>query len=417
MVSVTSLMGSRLRSPRAWRPLALWAAVLGGALALGVGGALVFRESPPPPSARPFNEIAQSSSTTSNGVRVDALGASYSGTETLLRLRITVEDEALVLGQIEQTGPVRRVIVSGTGYSGPFDGSPLTSTSNRLGELLVHLPPLEPPVDYEGRVPFSISELTVQLDRGSASLRGSWALELEGPPVSTVAEQLRIEQLKPAAIALPAGSATVDAVRSLSETRVSISLPAGTVMLSQPLLEVESSRLAPRSFAFDGAQVTASFDATPFGEPVVLRLGAIAARNEGDSEAWTVALEELLSGIGSAESFEISPAAILDGSASLVVRGEQGTYAERPWVGFVLKGDWHPENGQPLVTDANGSVLELAHVQVAYEKDANGNILEGTTAIGFFVDGDVDLRYVTLVAGPRSEVDRSAYSATLSPAE
>lgn len=403
-------------SARVWKPAAVWTSVLAAALALGVAGALVFNQSSPPPSAAPFDEIAQSASVTAEGVTIEALGASYSGTETILRLRLTVKDERTILDRIGASGPIRRVALSGVGYTGPFDGSPLTSASNRVGELLVHLPPLAPPEDYRGTVELRLSELTVQLDHGSSVLVGEWALPLKGPAVSEVADQLRVELFRSSEVVIASGKATIFALRSRSETRVSITLPAGALMLSQPLLQVGSDRLAPRSFSMENGKALGSFPATPFGEPVILHLGTIAVADGGETTAFALALGELLSRAGDNETFAVPSDLVLQGPKDLLVRGEQGEYGRRRWVGLVVRGNWHPDNAQPLVTDAKGVALDLAHVQVGYEKDANGNVLEGSTAIGFFVDGKIDLSRVSLVLGPRSTVDRTPYSATLGPA-
>lgn len=400
---------------RLWRPAVVWTGVLLAALALGVAGALVLNQSSPPPSAAPFDEIQQSASARGQGVTIEALGASYSGTETILRLRLTVEDEEAILDRIGTGGPVRRVVLSGTGYSGPFDGSPMTSTANQLGELLVHLPPVQMTDTYDGTVELRISELTIQLDHGSRVLQGEWTLPLKGPAVAAAASQLRVEHLASSELVVAGGNATITGVRSRSETRISISLPAGVLMLSQPLLDVDGERLAPRSFNVQNGQSVASFAPTDFGKAVVLHLGAIAEADEQQTATFVLDFEELLSRVGEADTFDIPADLVLDGPQKLLVEGEQGEYSDRPWVGLVVLGNWHPDNGQPVVTDANGATLDLAHVQVEYQKDANGNVLEGTTAIGFFVDGDVDLSRVAIVLGSRSAIDRTPYSATLVP--
>ena len=187
-------------------------------------------------------------------------------------------------------------------------------------------------------------------------------------------------------------------------------------MLSQPLLEVDGERLAPRSFNIENGQAVASFAPTAFDKPVVLRLGAIAVADDQETAAFVLDLEELLLRMGDADTFDMPSDVVLAGPQNLLVEGEQGQYGDRPWVGLVVRGNWHPDNGQPIATDANGTALDLAHIQVGYQKDANGSVLEGTTAIGFFVDGDVDLSRVTLVLGPRSAIDRTEYSTTLDPA-
>lgn len=397
---------------RLWKP-AVWVSVLIAALALGVAGAVLLNQPSPPRPAAPFDEIGQSGSVTDQGVTIEALGASYSGTETLLRLRLTVEDEAMVREGAGASGAVRSVVVSGPRYSGPFDGSAATSTMNGLGELMVHLPPLQPGDDYDGRYELRISELGVQFDLARATLPGDWTLQLAGPAPSDIADRLRIETFHASNLGIDGGEATITGLRSTSETQVSIALPDGRMTLTRPLLEVDGEGYAARSFNVEDGVATASFAATPFGKPVVVRLGAIAAATEGESTTFVLALDALREHAGDAETFPIPDGMILDGPAEYLVEGQQGAYMDRKWFGFVVKGNWHPENGEPIITDANGRELDLAHVGVGYEKDANGTVREGTTEIGFFVDGNRDLGHVTIVLGPSSQVDRNAYTVTL----
>lgn len=236
----------------------------------------------------------------------------------------------------------------------------------------------------------------------------------ESPPPP--AEQLRVEALAPAEIAVAGGKATITGVRSRSETRVSISLPAGVLMISQPVLEVDGERLAPRSFSDQDGETAASFAPTDFGKPVTLRLGTLAVAEGGETAGFVLDVEALLASVGDAATFDLPAGVVLDGPRDLLVEGEQGEDGERPWVGLVVRGAWHPEHGQPVVTDAAGVALDLAHVQVGYTKDANGEISEGTTAAGFMVDGDVDLSRVTIVLGSRATLDAAPHSVTLVPA-
>jgi hypothetical protein len=381
-----------------------------------VAGALVLNPSSPPRAAAPFDEIEQSASATEQGVMIEALGASYSGTETILRLRLTVDDEEALLERLGAAGPVRRVILSGTGYSGPFDTGAMTSTPNRPGELLVHLPPLQVTDSYDGTVELQIAQLTVQLGHASRMLQGEWTLPLRGPAIATLADQLRVESLAPSELVVAGRPAIIVGVRSRSETRLVISLPDGVLMLSQPEIELDGNRLAPRSFNAENGQAIAAFPPTAFGQPVLLHLGTIAKADPQETRAFVLDVTELTARVGTADRFDIPrEGVVLDGPQNLIIAGEQGEYSNRRWIGLVVRGNWHPDNGLPMVTDATGITLDLAHVQVGYQKDVNGNILEGTTSIGFFDDGKADLSRVTIVLGPRSAIERAHYSTTLVP--
>lgn len=392
----------------------IWAAVFVGAALVGVTSARILTQPDPPGPPQPFYEIPQVAESRSSGLVVTALGASYSGTETLLRLRVTVDDERFLLAHLGADGPVRRVSPAALGPGGPFDGVEAASRKTELGETLVHLPPLPAGPGYDGRVPLSITAMTVDLDTGPAYLAGDWTLNLVGPAPELVADQLRVEEFAATAIGVGPGDAEVSGVRSRSETKIEITLPHGVLMLSQPVMRVGEHRAAPRSFQSDANSVQLSFEPTPFGEPVALDLGTLALADASKSVVVVVSLADALAGSPDVPVFALPASAVLSGDPTLVVNGVRGDYGGRPWVGVVLAGNWHPEHGKPIVLDAGGSQVELAHVQVGYTKDANGVIQSGTTNIAVF-SGGADLARVTFVLGAPAEVDTTPRSLTLLP--
>ncbi|MCB0056414.1 MAG: hypothetical protein KDE45_05290, partial [Caldilineaceae bacterium] len=220
----------------------IWAAVFVGAALVGVTSARILTQPDLPGPPQPFYEIPQVAESRSSGLVVTALGASYSGTETLLRLRVTVDDERFLLAHLGADGPVRRVSPAALGPGGPFDGVEAASRKTELGETLVHLPPLPAGPGYDGRVPLSITAMTVDLDTGPAYLAGDWTLNLVGPAPELVADQLRVEEFAATAIGVGPGDAEVSGVRSRSETKIEITLPHGVLMLSQPVMRVGEHR-------------------------------------------------------------------------------------------------------------------------------------------------------------------------------
>lgn len=408
-------MTARAMPFRPLRSTFVVAGVVVAALLVTVVAAVALRDRPTPPSpARPFDEIAQDTSAVDQGIEIRALGASYSGTETLLRFRLTVDGDNPSLRDIAANDTIRRVVLSG--YEGPFADGPMTSTVNHFGELLVHLPSLQSAIPgYDGSLTLSVTDLLVHFDSRTATLPGQWRLDLAGPEPTKLAEQLRVERLVSPGVELPAGSASVEAIRSRSTTEVTIVLPAETTMLTQPIITLrDGEQLAPVSFSVSEDTVTTAFVTTPFETPFVLQFGAIGAVEPGAIAPIVFSLASMPSGSGSQSEFDIPAGAVLSGPDDLVVRGERGDYDGREWAGLVLRGNWHPDNHQPVATDASGAALALAHVHVGYTKDVNGTVQEGTTAIAFFIDNH-DLSRVTLTLGPRSMVDPTAYSTTLTP--
>jgi hypothetical protein len=385
-------------------------------LAIVVAGCTGLNGSAEAPQRDLPDEIAQSAAASDHGVTIEALGAAFSGTETLLRLNIAVEDDSDVLARIGRDGSIERVTISGTGYSGPFGGEPLRSTTIREGDVLLHLAALEVPADYDGEIDFEVSALNVFVDSRPVLLEGEWRLTLAGPHPSEIEERLRVEEFAPVLIELEGSAAEVSAVRSRSATMVTITLPEGILMVSPPTLRAEGEQLMPVTFDAEAAETRATFVPTPFGEEVELELGTLATARGSRGETISVAFSDVLEEADGAEEFDVPVSAILEGNPVLVLGGVQGEYRRGGrWVGLVLAGSWHPENSQPVFIDGRGVELELAHVQVGYARDAKGTIGDSTTNAAAFVGDDADLDRLTIVLGGQSTVDNSGHTAKLVP--
>lgn len=398
-----------------WEKPGLWAVAGLAVLAVVTAGCMGLKQSTGSQQVELPDQIDQSAVASDHGVRIEALGASFSGTETLLRLKLTVEDEPEVLDALRSDGSIDRIAITGTGYSGPFGGEPLTSTTNRQGDVLVRLPALEVR-SYYGDINFEVSALNVFVDSQPVLLEGAWPLTLAGPAPSDVEDRLRIEEFAPAVIELDSGRAEVSGVRSRSATMVEVTLPEGTLMVSPPTLFVDGELLAPESFEAEASAVRARFAATPFGQEVELALGTLASVQGTRAETITLSFADVLDEAEGAEEFDIPDSAILEGSPGLVLGGEQGEYRRGGrWVGLVLAGSWHPENGKPVFIDGRGRELELAHVQIGYARDRDGTTGDGTTNVAAFVGANADLDRLTIVLGGQSTVDNSGHTARLAP--
>lgn len=400
-------------SPRlAYKPAVIALGVIGAAMFVGISAALLLAPSPPA-AHQPFEEIPQTAVASSHGVTIRALGASFSGTETILRLKVAVTDPGAVSAALGQGVDSSPLAPSGRGYSGPFPPAPLTATLNRAGEVVVVMPALAVGDNYTGTLALHFTSIQSLTGSNDNTLDGDWPLSIVGPDPATIAEQLRIDQFSASTIRLGTDQISISGLRSHSETRVSISLDSGLRMLSAPALISGGTRTAAASVDLSGSVVTASFPSTPFGSDVQLELGTIATSSSGGPSPIIVRLSEVLSRAGNSTRFPIVASDVISGDAQLVLKGEQGTYGQRRWVGFQVSGDWHPTSSSPKIVDGRGQELALAHVQVGYQKDASGTILEGTTNIAAFVDADSDLSRVTMLLGDRSIVDHGVYKVTL----
>lgn len=396
----------------------LLAGLAGVAVAAGVAGAVVLRDSPAPSRVEPFDEIAQSGAAESKGVTIRAIGASFSATETLLRVSI----EATGMEELQQavgTGAaILRLAPSGTDYSGPFAEGAITATQNSLGEVLLLMPPLAPSPGYDGTVQLRLGQMMVFTDSSTLPLQieGTWVLDLQGPAPGELAEQLRVEELSgPPLDVAGAEGAKVSGTRSVSETRVVIELPPDRVMLTQPVLVVDGDQVAPRSFQDEGGRVTASFPPTPFGASFEVQLGAIAVVDNGSATAVSVDMRRALERAGDEGKFDILPDEILSGDTSLVLGGVQGVSGGRKEVGLKLAGNWRAGTVKPIFTDARGEELPSSGSIVSYTKDANGAVHEGYTEVTAFIRDDTDLGRFTVTLGAKTAVDQGVYSVTVGP--
>lgn len=398
-----------------WEKPGLWTLAGIAGLAIVVAGCTGLNGSAEAPQRDLPDEIAQSAAASDHGVTIEALGAAFSGTETLLRLEITVEDDSDVRARLGRDGSIERVTISGTGYSGPFGGEPLTSTTIREGDVLVHLAALEVPADYDGEIDFEVTALNVFVDSRPVLLEGAWPLTLAGPHPAEIGAQLRVEEFAPAVIELEAGPAEVAGIRSRSATTVSITLPEGVLMVSPPTLRSDGEQLMPVTFEPEAPDVSVTFAATTFGEEVEVKLGTLATPRGPRGETVTLAFSDVLDEADGAEEFDIPASVIVAGNPELILRGVQGRYNKGSWVGVILAGAWHPENSKPVFIDGQGDELELAHLQIGYARDANGATGNGTTNAAAFVRDDTDLERLTIMLGGQSTVDNSGHTARLVP--
>jgi len=402
--------------------VAIWVFVLALAAVGGIAAASFLRDGGgPEPPRRQANQVGQDASATSKGIELKVIGATFSGTETLLEMRAAIVDEAQV-GQAAGQAEVRLVLPARDGFSGPFAGTILSVGTRADGGLLVHLPPLVPlsaRPDYDGAVPLTIRAVNLRTAAGDVRLEGNWDLVLSGPTPDKLAEALRLEDLKPTTFAVQGLEVAASGQRSTSETRVEVTMPTGLTALTQSYLIVDGQRLAPYSWGETPNGVLTSFPPTKFGTPVTFDLGPVGVTDPADSVSVTIAIGEALrraeGGPEGKGKFAIGPSDVLAGDPDIVISGERGSgWDGGEWVSVTIKGTWD-HNDMPKVFDGQGGELRLLAYGTGYTKDLAGNIGPGETEVRVLLTDPSKIERLTIVMGGQAAVDRQEHTVTLRP--
>lgn len=407
---------------------------VGGAALAGVGIALVIALNsggPTEPGPSGAEIFEQGASAQANGVSIAAEWATYSGTETVLGLRITGD------------GPAEVVEVPGSAISSAsaHGRAPVTSRLDAEGGWAVELSPLA----KAGRWQLTIDYVFV-LDAGKTTkIDGQWTLGLDGPSAQRFDDVMRIERFASEALTLLDEQVTISGLRSTTRTIFRYAPPAGWRELSPPILELPDGQTAlPRATGNEGPVRVAEFNPTEFGSDVRLRLGSFALEG-GEGTIVKLQLGDVLAraGVTRDERGEAPVLAddVIEGPAEIVQSIELGRHerstvsAGRPiydaapppgpydTVSIVLRGSWHPQDdpgGDPLLStpgliDANGKRLWQTRVGTGYSKAPDGTIREGQSDATFYLPPDANLATVTVVLGPPSSVVAGDWVATLSP--
>jgi hypothetical protein len=398
----------------------VWAFVLSAVVAGGLTiGALMRPAGSPQPQPPELRGIPQTATAESGGVLIRAESASFSATETVLRLTLS-ETDAATLRQVTGGAEVSAIVPARDGFDpGGWAGYVLEAHRTRTGEVLVRLPAFVPGGSYDGTALLNVTGLTVRLPGGEVRLPGDWVLALAGPRPADLASALRLEEFEASAIEVAGSSAAVTGLRSSTETQIAVDLPASLIVLGQPTLKVGSETLAPTLVSRNGSVLTVSFPATPFGKGATFDLGAVAVPARSDTPPLTVAIGAAFRRAklsGTEGEFAIGRDDVLSGQADMVVSGRRGSYVGRPWVSVVVQGVFHQEvSGPPTILAQDGTVLDVAHMQTGYSKDGQGNILPGVTDIAAFVGDPAKLETMTLVFGTGSVVSQGPHTAVLRP--
>lgn len=367
--------------------------------------------------------IKQSSESTASGITLEALSATFSGTETVLNFRAT--DGAgnlidLVIPDAAFTGDGFRPVPP-QGFQRFDDGS-----------FIVELPP----VLHPGTVVAEFSE--VRVHQGRDRVAGRWALPLVGPSESEFGDVMRLEELQMGTVGVGGEKVTLTGRRSTSRTLIEYDPPSKLRELARPIIAVDGRTVLSIGSRTGPSTVQVAFPRTALGKPVTVFLGPFAALGE-QPDAMVLAVADALDDVTAGTDVALTSKELISGPSGLVLAvntheedlgstiGRSSDAAPRPSgqvevVEFTLRGNWHPtdptvpgdpETTTPALYDAQGRQLFRIRSVINYSKDWQGNIGEGQTRVVFWLHSDVDLARMTVVLGPPSRVLSGPWSVTL----
>jgi hypothetical protein len=397
------------------RPALILLSVTVAGLMLG-GAAAAISIAVRSPDVQRHEGLPQEAAAQDAGFEIRALDAVFSGTETTVRLRVSgPHDEK-----------ARLFIRPGDADIVGFSRNEILGSSWDPPELTLVLPPIDP----QGVPAVTFHTLNFQSAEGGSEVRGDWRLPLDLP--GDLEQVLRIELLAGGILDLGIATAPLTAIRSTTRTVVTFELPAGIDLLSPPGLSLgKGSFQLPLLLEQKGSQVRASYEATAFGERVVLGAGAFTIRS-GESRIIQLALDppdleraEAAAGTGHSAAASLD-ATVLTGDSLLVKGVALGTYAapdRRSWVAVTFAGNWGADmqfvDGRQRASwrlfSADGMELTPTSVDDNFTKDSSGRVGSGTTVVRWeykFLD---QLRNVTLVSGGELQIIRDIPPTTLAP--
>jgi len=301
-------------------------------------------------------------------------------------------------------------------------------------ELVVGAPPIVVrlrPATRSG--PFKVEFSAVDIRAGGrAAVRrqGTWSLELERP--DDIASALRTEQLSGSGQDTTGGITVraVSAVRSTTETLVTVELqgPPGIATLALPRLEGSSPAVygARVGGSSDSGLATFAFPNTPMGGPLRVRFDEFIVTSTADGAQWIdIALGSLLTRQGiegkPRDTAVVDPSDVIgrsDGLASDVreVWFAGTTDGSLRLVSFVVSGLYQDVQQFSLILSDGREVMATG-----------GGSETGTTATGDIGGGEqsyVQFRFnsiddldrnVRLAFGSRSEVVRGPWAVNFEP--
>lgn len=374
----------------------------------------------------PALDVTQGAVASSGGVTLRAESAAFSGTSTFLRLSAEIGAPA-----DEPGAEVRAFAIAEESASQstlfPIGSSPwFPVAGGKSAAVVLRFAPVTSPS------PPSIVVTAIDIRRANGEvtrINGMWRLDLELP--RDLAAALRTERLVPGAAAEDQGIrvTVVSAIRSASETAVTIAIDSEgeeVTQLGQPIVISRGQR-------FEGAEVESKeqgrvvsfvFPPTSFGTAAELQMGPFARPSEDTASFTDIDLGAIISRHQpeprSEDSVVVSPGEIETKGASPVISFKFSTSTLEgdgsATIVIRLAGNYEKQPEQLTILDANGRQLERGYVISSYRKDVAGAVVAGTTAAEFrYSDlGQLD-GIIRIYHGAGQAIIRGGWKITLSP--
>jgi hypothetical protein len=384
---------------------------LAAAAILGVASALAIEvNQPAEPGLAGAQAIPQTASAQSDDLVLSAVSATFSGSETIVELRLEPSPELrLKLGDV-YTPEFPRTAVSTEGFEGV--GFQIMGWKNE--RLLIGLPP----ISGQATPKFTASLVQFRTSTGPVRVSGAWELSLSVPDGSAQAI-LRTEAFAPVAVVDGAIPLTISGRRSASRTIIEYSLPPGVTELAPPRISAPGSHdvVLPISTATTKEGRSASFQMTPFGEKVIVSFGPFAVAES--IPAAVIPLEVASGGPGDARVNYTSAGAPIQVVSAAVDQSES-----RAWLRVVLQGNWSPESFEEggleqrltwEIRTSDGQTLEPKGWGEHFTKGTDGSIGYGQTVIDVYLPGPTLPSPLALEIKSRTTIISGPWQAELEP--
>lgn len=337
--------------------------------------------------------VPKTSSAEDSGLRIQVIGATFSGTGTWVQLRVSATgDGALAEDRIANVN----IPPDGFGSAGirPLDaGDGLALRPRGGGPTILKFQTF----DYGSEPTINIRALDVYLTTGGLKrVEGNWNLLLNVP--SQRSDIMRLERLISGGPATSNGIeiAVLSASRSTSETSITVSVSSETpvVLLAEPRIIVDGKALVGGIVAQreDGRVLELSFPPTAFGRGFALELGPfVSGRQQSDVFSdidFASVLARSQSGEGGRTSAPVLSADVrapLDGVSpvkSIEISKVVSNGSETPVMMLTIAGNYEMSEGQTAVFP-DGSEERALGSSSSYRKLPDGQILQGTTDVWF----------------------------------
>lgn len=374
-----------------------WSVALGLAFAASYAAASLVSTAngPREPRAPAATQVEQSASAVDQGIRITALGATFSGTATFVELKIDVVDPS-GSGGVPAGVEVARLVPAPDGFQPTwFAGHVLSAHVTRDGTVVARLPALAGE-SAPNPLTLRIVALHGQSPAGMVRVTGDWPLTLALP--ADLGASLRVEELRAEQVVVAGIELRVDGVRSTTETLINVATSEEILLLGQPVVRDSQDAHPAREIAPTAQGLALNFAPTRFGDPLVLALGPVGLRDGPGATAFKIDLGRALSRPRAVDgTFAVEASDIVSGDSALVLSGDSGTDYIGPWVSVLFRGNW--QSSDVAIYDEDGIPMRRGRFITQFAKNEGGQVIPGKTEIAVRVSDLDKAGVVTFVLG------------------